>query len=152
MPVLIWHVAPWGNVLDLASQKCMGTVPARVHVASKRVTRGLAPLALPPFPHLALAYSPSPLSFSSPFLTLGCLLIGQKGRSKSHLNRTRSLEPQNKMTFELKAKALAFEEVAGLVGRNEKHVWIPVPKGHNQCTSVCSGLCLWDLLCVAVFS
>lgn len=103
-------------------------------------------------PHLALAHSPYPLSFSSPFLTLGCLLIGQKSRSKSHLNRTRSLEPQNKMTFELKAKALAFEEVAGLVGRNEKHVWIPVPKGHNQCTSVCSGLCLWDLLCVAVFS
>lgn len=46
--VLIWHVAPWGNVLDLASQKCMGTVPARVHVASKRATRGLAPLASPP--------------------------------------------------------------------------------------------------------
>lgn len=72
MLVLIWHSAPLGRVLELASQKCMGKVKCKVQVDSKRMTTALLSFFLPFPPSL-------PLLSSSLFLTPGSLLVTQYG-------------------------------------------------------------------------
>lgn len=70
---------------------------------SKRMTSDLASLLPCLLPSLALP--PSPLSFSSLFFVLGSFLVEQQGRIRSHLSRTKSVEPQDKMTVRLKSKS-----------------------------------------------